>query len=99
MWLVKKITRDVLLGLVYLHEQCHIIHTDLKPENIMIKMEAYEEKQLINQLRHYPVKPLSMKFLKNTQTAKDPKNKKKHEKKKKKKKLMQMQQGDLPEMD
>jgi serine/threonine protein kinase len=43
LWLVKKITIDVLLGLVYLHEYCDIIHTDLKPENIMIKMENEEE--------------------------------------------------------
>ena len=43
LWLVKKITRDVLFGLVYLHEFAHIIHTDLKPENIMIKMETHEE--------------------------------------------------------
>lgn len=42
LWLVKKITIDVLLGLVYLHEHCNIIHTDLKPENIMIKMEPDE---------------------------------------------------------
>lgn len=47
LWLVKKITRDSLLGLVYLHDYCNIIHTDLKPENIMIKLEDFEEKQLI----------------------------------------------------
>jgi serine/threonine protein kinase len=38
LWLVKKITIDALLGLVYLHEHCDLIHTDLKPENIMIKL-------------------------------------------------------------
>ena len=31
LWLVKKVTIDTLLGLVYLHEHCDIIHTDLKP--------------------------------------------------------------------
>jgi len=31
LWLVKKIARDTLMGLVYLHERCNIIHTDLKP--------------------------------------------------------------------
>lgn len=26
---------QVLMGLEYLHNDCHIIHTDIKPENIM----------------------------------------------------------------
>lgn len=89
LWLVKKITRDVLLGLVYLHERCKIIHTDLKPENIMIKMEPFEEEQLVQQLKSYKVKPISMKYLKNLQTSKNPKSKKKQEKKKLKKKKLQ----------
>jgi len=54
----------------------------------MIRMEGYEEQQLIDQLKNYKVKPLSMKYLKNLQTSKNPKNKKKQEKKKKKKKLL-----------
>lgn len=87
LWLVKKITIDVLLGLVYLHEHCDIIHTDLKPENIMIKMEEEEEKQFIENIKKYKVKPLSMKYLKNLQGAKSNKSKKKNEKKKLKKKL------------
>lgn len=32
--LVKVITRQVLLGLQYLHEECDLVHTDIKPENI-----------------------------------------------------------------
>lgn len=36
--LVKKITRDVLIGLVYMHEFTGMIHTDLKPENVLIKL-------------------------------------------------------------
>ena len=86
LWLIKKITIDVLLGLVYLHEHCNIIHTDLKPENIMIKLETKEEEELIESIKKYKVKPLSMKYLKNLQTSKNPKNKKKSEKKKLKKK-------------
>jgi len=38
MWLVKKVTADILLGLVHLHNISHVIHTDLKPENIMMKL-------------------------------------------------------------
>merc|ERR1719204_554304 len=36
MAIVKKIAREVLLGLHYLHAECCIIHTDLKPENVLI---------------------------------------------------------------
>lgn len=86
LWLVKKITIDVLLGLVYLHEHCDIIHTDLKPENIMIKMEPQEEMQLVENIKQYKVKPISMKYLKNLQASKNSKTKKKNEKKKLKKK-------------
>ena len=84
-WLIKKIAFDTLLGLVYLHDHCDIIHTDLKPENMMIKLEPHEQAQLVEQIKAYKVKPLSMKFLKNIQTSKNSKNKKKKLKKKKKK--------------
>ncbi|KAK9889976.1 hypothetical protein WA026_008787 [Henosepilachna vigintioctopunctata] len=36
---VKTIVRQVLEGLVYLHDECNIIHTDIKPENILIKVK------------------------------------------------------------
>lgn len=32
--LVKVITKQVLLGLQYLHDECDLVHTDIKPENI-----------------------------------------------------------------
>ncbi|KAI0628135.1 kinase-like domain-containing protein [Trametes polyzona] len=34
--LLRLVGRQVALGLQYLHEECNIIHTDLKPSNIMI---------------------------------------------------------------
>ncbi|KAI8851368.1 kinase-like domain-containing protein [Chytridium lagenaria] len=34
--IVKRILRQVLMGLDYLHKECAIIHTDLKPENVLI---------------------------------------------------------------
>uniref|UniRef100_A0A1B6LEI1 non-specific serine/threonine protein kinase n=1 Tax=Graphocephala atropunctata TaxID=36148 RepID=A0A1B6LEI1_9HEMI len=33
---VKVIVKQVLEGLVYLHTKCNIIHTDIKPENILL---------------------------------------------------------------
>ena len=45
LWLVKKITIDVLVGMVYMHEYAKMIHTDIKPENIMVKLPD-------NQLTH-----------------------------------------------
>lgn len=32
--LVKLIAHQVLLGLQYLHDECDLVHTDIKPENI-----------------------------------------------------------------
>lgn len=41
--LVKQITKQVLLGLDYLHRDCGIIHTDLKPENVLIEIGDVEK--------------------------------------------------------
>lgn len=38
MTLVKSVTKQVLQGLDYLHRKCRIIHTDIKPENILLEM-------------------------------------------------------------
>lgn len=44
--LVKQITKQVLLGLDHLHRECGIIHTDLKPENVLIEIGDVE--QIVN---------------------------------------------------
>uniref|UniRef100_A0A4W5LUD8 non-specific serine/threonine protein kinase n=1 Tax=Hucho hucho TaxID=62062 RepID=A0A4W5LUD8_9TELE len=36
---VKSILRQVLQGLDYLHTKCKIIHTDIKPENILLSVD------------------------------------------------------------
>ncbi|KAG8723062.1 hypothetical protein FRC09_004895 [Ceratobasidium sp. 395] len=35
--LVKAIVKSVLLALDYIHESCNIVHTDLKPDNILLR--------------------------------------------------------------
>ncbi|KAL7398984.1 hypothetical protein ABVT39_018146 [Epinephelus coioides] len=42
--LVKQILTQVLQGLDYLHTQCKIIHTDIKPENILLCLEEQSHK-------------------------------------------------------
>ena len=40
--IVKQVAKQVLLGLDYLHTECRIIHTDLKPENVLICIDDVE---------------------------------------------------------
>ena len=36
--IVREIIKQVLIGLDYLHRICNIIHTDLKPENVVFEL-------------------------------------------------------------
>jgi serine/threonine protein kinase len=38
--LVKVIAKQVLMGLEYLHDECGLVHTDIKPENIRTHPES-----------------------------------------------------------
>ncbi|KAG6866860.1 hypothetical protein C0991_008796 [Blastosporella zonata] len=40
--LVKAIAKQILLGLQYLHDECDLVHTDIKPENILIAIPDIE---------------------------------------------------------
>ncbi|KAI0192767.1 kinase-like domain-containing protein [Astrocystis sublimbata] len=41
--LVMQIAKQVLMGLDYMHRECGIIHTDLKPENVLIEIGDVEQ--------------------------------------------------------
>ena len=45
--LVKEITRQVLMGLDFLNRICRVIHTDLKPENVLLCLTDGEIKQIV----------------------------------------------------
>ena len=40
--LVRKIAKQILMGLDFLHRPCKIIHTDLKPENCVLSLSKSE---------------------------------------------------------
>ncbi|KAH9927525.1 kinase-like protein [Epithele typhae] len=40
--LVRAITKQLLLGLQYLHDECDLVHTDIKPENVLISIPDVE---------------------------------------------------------
>ena len=44
--LVRVITKQILIGLDFLHRICHIIHTDMKPENILICLTNEELREI-----------------------------------------------------
>ena len=44
--MVKSMIRQILHGLHFLHHNCHIIHTDLKPENFLIQGPEYNLAEL-----------------------------------------------------
>lgn len=44
--LVRKLARQCLIGLDYMHRQCKIIHTDFKPENVVIGLREDEVSEI-----------------------------------------------------
>ncbi|KAK1222733.1 serine/threonine protein kinase, CMGC [Marasmius sp. AFHP31] len=71
--LVKQIAKQVLLGLDYMHRCCGVIHTDLKPENVLISIDNVEDiiraelaanppVYLSSQDQHHPTVPQNSKL-------------------------------------
>jgi serine/threonine protein kinase len=51
--LCRKMARQLLIGLHYLHTHCGIIHTDLKPENVMLCLDQKELDDIIKHKQLY----------------------------------------------
>ncbi|XP_075166881.1 SRSF protein kinase 3-like [Haematobia irritans] len=94
---VKTITRQVLEGLDYLHTCCKIIHTDIKPENVLLCVNENYVRKLANEatelyvmnFKMYPsfVSRAPKEYREPQITGKMSKNKKRKLKKKAKKRL------------
>ncbi|PSN51739.1 hypothetical protein C0J52_13455 [Blattella germanica] len=107
---VKSIIRQVLEGLEYLHSKCNIIHTDIKPENILICVEDSHIRRVATEATQWHKMGLKLpgslvstapqECLNGDRTAKMSKNKKKKLKKKAKRKaeLLEKQIQQLGEL-
>lgn len=48
MSICREIARQILIGLDYLHRICGIIHTDLKPENVLVQLTQSQIKEILS---------------------------------------------------
>eukprot|EP00668_Euglena_longa_P008300 GGOE01009986.1.p1 GENE.GGOE01009986.1~~GGOE01009986.1.p1 ORF type:complete len:715 (+),score=150.96 GGOE01009986.1:58-2202(+) len=91
--IVKSITRQVLVALDYLHRELQIIHTDVKPENVVVAMPQKAVQQVMESYS-----PPTDRYKQLTLAERDPTSLTKAQKKRLRKKL-KMQQKDAPSSD
>ena len=48
--LCRRLAKQVLIGLDYLHRICGVIHTDLKPENVLLCLSEEEIRDIVENL-------------------------------------------------
>ncbi|OMJ66998.1 hypothetical protein SteCoe_35969 [Stentor coeruleus] len=58
--LCRSISKQVLIGLDYLHRICGIIHTDLKPENVIVQLTQAQVKELFTKGKIETREPLAV---------------------------------------
>lgn len=97
--IVKRLTKDILEALAFLHAECSIIHTDLKPENVLLSKRIPQLPRLSQSLfRHKSRDAQQQQQSKPTAKEDLSKDEKKKLKKKQKKKRQKMKkQGDAAE--
>lgn len=54
--LVRILAKQILLGLEYLHDECDLVHTDVKPENICKSLGPYRTLSLIPKFVQWDVR-------------------------------------------
>lgn len=90
--LVRNISKQVLIGLDYLHRICGIIHTDLKPENVIVQLTQAQVKELFTKGKIEIREPLAVREYKTNPIQElDEKKQKKIAKKKRYRKRKQEQ--------
>lgn len=67
---IRIITKQILIGLDFLHRICHIIHTDLKPENVLVCLTR-DELRGIQENGHFEIQKISDKKKTKKKTNKD----------------------------
>lgn len=92
--LVKIISKQILIGLDYLHRICNIIHTDIKPENVLVCLTDNEvieiaEKGQLNNKSQYIIPVTIVELDKPLPDKKIRKREKKKRQKERKKKMKQ----------
>ncbi|OLY77911.1 Protein kinase dsk1 [Smittium mucronatum] len=68
--IVKQISKQVLYGLAYLHGPCRMIHTDLKPENVLVCIDNVEQVVRSQLIDSNQIKPDNV-VLNNTKSHSD----------------------------
>lgn len=97
--IVKRLTKDILEALAFLHAECSIIHTDLKPENVLLSKRIPQLPRLSQSLFCHKSQDTQQQQQSKPSAEEDlsKDEKKKLKKKQKKKRQKQKKQGDAAE--